>query len=76
LGAGDRDQGLDVLGFQFGYRLAAGKTGIGEDRPRQADGLFHGQDGRRKLGWSLGVVAMLVARMSWLPSAQTTAWAL
>jgi hypothetical protein len=29
-----------------------------------------------KVGWSLGVVAMLVARMSWLPSAQTTAWAL
>jgi hypothetical protein len=28
------------------------------------------------VGWSLGVVAMLVARISWLPSAQTTAWAL
>jgi hypothetical protein len=48
LGAGDRHQRLDVAGFQLGHRRAAGKTGIGQHRRRQADGVFHGQDGRRR----------------------------
>src|SRR3954451_22917809 len=45
LGLGNGDQRLDVLGLQFGYRRAAGKAGIGQHRVRQADGVFHSQDG-------------------------------
>jgi len=44
LGTGKRNQRLDLAGFQFGHRFAAGKTGIGQHRPRQADRMFHHQD--------------------------------
>ena len=43
-----RNQRLDLLGLQFGHRLAAGKAGIGQDRLRQADRVFHRQDGSRE----------------------------
>jgi hypothetical protein len=44
LSAADRDQRLELAGFELRHRRAAGKAGVGEHRLRQPDGVRHAQD--------------------------------